>query len=139
MEFKKKLKIRLYTAIAYMVLGAAMIVVFNLVVKNATAFLSSFGFALLVIGFANLRRYRLITKSEETIRSREIAETDERNIFIAHKARSAAFILYTVLTCTAVIVLELLNQTELAMILSGTICVLLVIYWVSYWIIRKRS
>jgi len=139
MEFKKKLKIRLYTAIAYMVLGAAMIVVFNLVVKNANPFLSSFGFALLVIGFANLRRYRLITKSEETIRSREIAETDERNIFIAHKARSAAFILYTVLTCTAVIVLELLNQTELAMILSGTICVLLVIYWVSYWIIRKRS
>jgi len=114
-------------------------VVFNLVVKNANPFLSSFGFALLVIGFANLRRYRLITKSEETIRSREIAETDERNIFIAHKARSAAFILYTVLTCTAVIVLELLNQTELAMILSGTICVLLVIYWVSYWIIRKRS
>ena len=139
MEFKKKLKIRLYTAIAYMVLGAAMIVVFNLVVKNANPFLSSFGFALLVIGCANLRRYRLITKSEETIRSREIAETDERNIFIAHKARSAAFILYTVLTCTAVIVLELLNQTELAMILSGTICVLLVIYWVSYWIIRKRS
>lgn len=139
MKFKKKLKIRLYTAIAYMILGAAMIVIFNVVVKDATPFLSSFGFALLVIGFANLRRYRLITKSEETIRSREIAETDERNIFIAHKARSAAFILYTVLTCTAVIVLELLNQTELAMILSGTVCVLLVIYWVSYWIIRKRS
>ena len=139
MEFKKKLKIRLYTAIAYMVLGAAMIVLFNVVVKSDNTFLSSFGLALLVIGFANLRRYFLITKNEETIRSQEIAETDERNIFLAHQARSAAFVLYTVLACAAIIILELLNLTDPAMVLSGSGCVLHVIYWAAYWIIRKRS
>lgn len=138
MDFRKKLKIRLFIAIGYVVLGLAMIVVFN-IIKTENEFLSSFGFALAVIGIVRIRNYMMITKNEETITKRQIAETDERNISIANKAKSVSFIIYVMLACVSVIVLELFDKTQLAIILSGTVYVLILIYWISYWIIRKIS
>lgn len=138
MDFKKKLKIRLFIAIGYIILGLVMIVAFN-IIKTENNFLSSFGFALVLIGAVNIRKYIMITKNEETITKRQIAETDERNISIANKAKSISFIIYVILACVSVIVLEVLNKTQLAMILSGTVCVLITIYWISYWIVSKKS
>lgn len=138
MNFRKKLKIRLFIAIGYIILGIAMIVAFN-VIRTENNFLSSFGFALTIIGIAQIRNYLMITKNEETMKKRQIAETDERNISIANKAKSVSFIIYVILACVSVIVLEILNKTQLAMILSGTVCVLISIYWISYWIISKKS
>ncbi|MEE1245368.1 MAG: hypothetical protein UHM16_06865 [Acutalibacteraceae bacterium] len=138
MDFKKKLKIRLLVAISYVILGIAMVVVFN-IIKTENNFLSSFGFALTVIGIARIRNYFLITKNEETITKRQIAENDERNISIANKAKSVAFIAYILVVCTSITVLYLFNKTQLAFILSGTVCFLLLVYWISYWIISKKS
>ncbi len=138
MDFRKKLKIRLSVAIGYIILGLGMIVAFN-IIKTDNNFLSSFGFALIVIGIVHIRNYFMITKNEETISKRQIAETDERNISIANKAKSISFIIYVILACVSVIVLELFNKTKLAIILSGTVCILILIYWISYWIISKNS
>lgn len=138
MDFKKKLKIRLFVAISYVILGIAMIVIFN-IIKTENNFLSSFGFALTVIGIARIRNYFLITKDEETITKRQIAENDERNISIANKAKSVAFLAYILVVCTSITILYVLNKTQLAFILSGTVCFLLLVYWISYWIISKKS
>ena len=137
MDFKKKLKIRLIFSIVYIVLGVGMIVLFN-VIKTKNSFLSSFGFALTIIGVAKVRNYILITKNDETIRKQEIAETDERNISISNKAKSISFMIYIVLVVISVIVLQFLNQTLLASILSTSVCILIIIYWISYWIINKK-
>ena len=138
MEFKKKLKTRLYLAIAYIVSGLTMILVFNMM-NNGNEYLSSLGLAFVVIGIVRVRNYFMITKSEETIKKQEIAETDERNVAIANKARSYAFIIGVVLLSIAVIVLQLLNLRLYVLLLSGVLCALLVIYWISYWVLWKRS
>ena len=138
MDFKKKLKIRLFVAISYLILGIAMIVVFN-IIKTENNFFSSLGFALTVIGIARIRNYFLITKDEETITKVQIAENDERNISIANKAKSVAFLAYILVVCTSITILYALNKTQLAFILSGTVCFLLLVYWISYWIISKKS
>lgn len=138
MEFKRKLKIRLYVAISYIILGVAMIAA-SLILKISNNFISSFGFALFIIGIVRTRSYRLITKNEETIRKQMIAETDERNVAIAHKAKSLSFMIYLFLVSVTVIVLELLNKIELAIILAGTVGFLVLLYWICYFVIRKRS
>ena len=138
MDFRKKLKIRLFLAIGYIVIGLAMLVVFN-IIKTENEFLSSFGFALIVVGIVRIRNYIRITKNEETIIKRQIAETDERNISIANRAKSVSFIVYVIFASVSVIILQLLNKTPLAVILSATVSVLVLIYWVSYWIISRKS
>ena len=138
MDFRKKLKTRLYVAISYMVLGVAMILIFNLV-NTGNQYFSTLGFAFLVIGIARLRQYLIINKSEESVKKREIAESDERNIFIINKAKSLAFSIFVFAACVGVIVLQILNIKEYSFILSWVVCSLLLIYWICYWIIRKKS
>ena len=138
MEYKKKLSIRLTVAIVYTVAGLAMMVVFNLI-GTPNEYLSTLGFALLLIGVVKIRRHFLITKSEDTIRRQEIAETDERNVSIANKAKSAAFILYVIAAGVTVVVLQFLQISEIANVLAMSISALVVFYWISYFIIRRRS
>ena len=137
MEFKKKLMIRMFVGIALIVLGVAMIVIFN-VIKPRNEFLSSFGFAFAVVGVVRLRNYLIITKSEERIKAQEISENDERNIAIANKAKSITFTIFVMVACIGVVVLQLLEKTHMALLLSGTLCLLLVVYWITYWIVYKK-
>ena len=138
MDYRKKLKIRFFVALGYIILGLAMIVAFSFI-ETDDSFLSSFGFALVVIGIVRIRNHFIITKNEETIKKHQIAESDERNISIANKAKSVAFIIYVMLACVSVIILQLFNKTQLSTVLSATVCALVLIYWISYWIIRNKS
>ena len=138
MDFRKKLRTRLYLAISYIVIGAVMIAA-SFITKTTNEFVSSFGFALLLIGLVRIRNYFIITKNDETIKKQEIAETDERNISIANRAKSLSFTLYVFAASIAVIVLQILEMGELASVIGFTVCALIIIYWISYFIIRKKS
>ncbi len=138
MDYKKKLKMRLFFGIGYIVLGLALILTFCFI-STESDYLSSFGFALIVVGAVRVRNYFLINKNEETLKKHEIAETDERNIAIANKAKSIAFIIYIIAMGISIIVLQILHKSVLASVLSVTMCFLLLVYWISYFIIRKKS
>lgn len=138
MDFKKKLRTRLYIAISYIILGVALIVT-AFITEMENEYFSPLGFAFAVIGIARVKQYFLISKNEETIKKQEIRETDERNISISNKAKSLSFSLYILLSCVAVIILQILGKSDLASILGLTVCALLIFYWVSYFIIRKKS
>ena len=138
MDYKKKLKTRLYLAFAYIFLGILMILS-AFVVKIDHDFLSSFGLAMILLGLVRIRNYRLITKNEDAIRKQQIIETDERNISIIHKAKSTAFTIYTLLAGTAVIVLSLFGKHETARWIAYSICLLVIIYWICYWVYQKKG
>ena len=138
MEFKKKLKTRLHIAIIYIALGTLMIIG-TFVIKPTNDFISAFGFALILMGLVRIRNYYIITKNEETIRKQEIAETDERNLLIMHKAKSTAFSIYLLLSCIVVIVLSIMNIHDIAQWISYSVFLLIIIYWICYWIYQKKS
>ena len=135
MDFKKRMKIRLWTNIIYIILGVAMIAV-GFITKTDNEFVSSFGVTLTVVGLALIKK-NIIT-SEEKLKRREIAENDERNIAIVHKARSWAFSFYVILGCLAVIVLSLLSLQDIASWIGVSVFSLIAIYWICYFIVRKR-
>lgn len=138
MNYKNKLKSRLYVAIIYIALGLIMIAgAFVMDMEND--FVSSFGLLMIVMGIVRIRNYFIITRNEASIRKQEIAETDERNLSIINKAKSVTFSIYILISGIAVIVLSLLDMRDIAKWISYSICLLLVIYWISYWIIRKKS
>lgn len=137
MEFRKKLKTRLYLAISYIVLGSGMIAA-GLITKTDNQFVSSFGLALAVMGIVRLKQYFVITKNEERIRKQEIAETDERNISIVHRARSITFSIYVLLACLTVMVLSFMQLHQPAMWISFSVFVLIAIYWICYFVVRRK-
>ena len=138
MDYKKKLRSRLNIAITYIVLGV-MFIVGTFITKTENDFISTFGFMMILMGLVRIRNYRMITKDEDTIRKQEIIETDERNISIIHKAKSTAFSIYILLLGTAVIVLSLFNMHEVARWIACSVCLIVVIYWICYFIYQKKS
>jgi len=138
MEFKKKLRTRLYIAIAYIVLGIALIAG-SFITKTEDSFFSSFGLAIVIMGLVRIRNYRLITKNEEMVRKQEIAETDERTVSIIHKARSHAFSIYVMVACVAVIVLSFIKMHDIARVIAFSVFLLLIIYWILYWVYQKKN
>jgi len=136
MNFKSKLKMRKATAIIFCVLGVVLIAA-AVITKTENPFISSYGLALAVVGIARLKQYYRITRSEESVRKREIAETDERNILIAHKAKSMAFFFYVLISGVAVIVLSFLGMNEIASWIAYPVCLLIVLYWICYYVYQK--
>lgn len=137
MEFKKKLKSRLYVGIIYMAIGVIMIAGTN-AAKTENMFTSHFGLVIAVMGLVRIRNYRIITRNEETIKKQEIAETDERNLLIVQKARSTAFFVYILLACTVVIILSLFDMSDMGQWIAYSLFALLIIYWICYWVYRKK-
>ncbi len=135
MDYKKKLKIRFYTSIIYILLGIFMIA---MVYFTKYDILSSLGLAYIIIGIARIRKHYRITKDKEVLRKYEIAETDERNVKIWTQARSLTFSVYVIVLCLAVILLFSLNLQREANILSANLFAFIAIYWISYYIMRKK-
>ena len=138
MQFKQKLKTRLYVAMAFIAFGIMLIAV-SFITKTDNYFISSFGLALVVMGIARTKRYFIITKSEDRIRKTEISETDERNISIHQKARGAAFSAYLIISGITVIVLSFLGIHEVAKWISYSMCLLMILFWISYFVYQKKS
>ena len=137
MEFKKKLSRRMYIGIAYIVIGIAMIAM-TFVTKNDSEYFSSFGLILAVMGIVRVRNYFIISRSEDSIKRREIAETDERNITISQKARASAFNFFVIACCVAVVTLYVIGKIAESRLISYSVCGLILLYWIFYLIYQKK-
>lgn len=137
MEYRKKLQKRFYLAVAYLLLGAALNLTAFLT-KSDNYFLSGFGSCLIVIGLVRMIRHKRLVSSDQAVKKQEIAETDERNLMLAEKARSWAFAAYIILAGIAVIVLSLLSVHTVAQLLSYSVCLLVSLYWIFFYILRKK-
>ena len=128
MDFKKTLKSRLYIAIIYIVLGIIIFAAF--INRQDDNYISTFGFILTLLGIVRIRNYFLITKDDATIKKQQIIETDERNLTIISKAKSTAFSIYIILSCLSVIILSFLNLHDIAQLISYSVSLLVVLYWI---------
>lgn len=137
MDFKKKLKQRLYIAISYIVLGIILITT-DILNHFDNYFFFSFGVALLMMGILRIFRYRKITRDEKSVRQQEVAEKDERLLMMSERAKSWAFSFSLMVGGSVVIVLSLLGYHDLAQPFAWYVCGMTVLYWICWNIIRKK-
>lgn len=101
-------------------------------------FWNGMGSALLVVGTIQLiRRYRF-NKNEAYREKIEIAEKDERNHFLRNKAWAWAGYLYVMIMAVACIVLRVVGQDTLSLAASGSVCLMLVLFWISFLILKRK-
>lgn len=101
-------------------------------------FWNGMGSALLVIGVIQLiRRYRL-EKNEAYREKIEIETNDERNHFIRNKAWAWAGYLFVMIMAVSCIILKIVGQDTLSMAASGSVCLMLVLFWCSYYFLKRK-
>lgn len=94
------------------------------------------GFVILsVIRLIQLYRYQNDDSYAEKV---NVQNGDERNRFIAEKARGMAFYSFILIASISTIILRVLGYNQASLIVGYTICLQLFIYWLSYlWLKQK--
>ena len=121
--------IYLIVGLTLFVLGCAEIV---------DSFWCGMGSGLLVIGLLRLLQLRRLRKDETYREKVEVETKDERNQFIRSKAWTWAGYLFIIIVGFAAIILRVLGQEQLSIAASYGVCLLVILYWVSFFILRKK-
>ena len=129
-------KTEIVLGITWLVLGLAVIALS--VLETLDEFWSGMGAALLVVGAVRLLRGYRLSKSDTYREKREVMETDERFRFIRNKAWSWAGLLFVIIGALGTILFKLLGQELLCQAASGAVCLMLVLYWICFFILKKK-
>ena len=99
---------------------------------------SGMGTALLVVGIIFLARQFKYKTNEEYREKYDIERSDERNRYLSGKAWAWAGYLYVMIAAVASIMMKLAGKEDLMKIASGNVCLIIVLYWISYMILKKK-
>ena len=99
---------------------------------------SGMGFALTIVGIIQLIRCTRYKRNSEYREKRDVEARDERNLYIAGKAWTWAGILYVEISAVASIVFRIIGKEDLSLAASYSVCVIILLYWVSYFLLRRK-
>ena len=128
-------------AVLYIVLGIALFVscqIVDLGKSTLAQILPGMGGALFGVGIVRLVMGIKLEKDAEYRENYEIRINDERNRYLRMKAWSWAGYVFVLIAAVATIVFAVADRKELMMLASGGLCIMLVLYWVSYMIVRRK-
>lgn len=131
-----KSKRRILSYIILILLGALLMILGTS--GSIDDFWSGMGSGLLAVSVLQLLRMYRLSKDESYREKMEIEIKDERNAFLRLKAWGWAGYLFILIAAVATIVLKVMGQDLLSMAASWAVCLLLVLYWVSYLILRRK-
>ena len=136
MKPNRNIVIRWILSILYGVIGISLIAcnLFHVV----DDYWSGMGAALLVISVLQVLRLIRYKSDPQYKENTDTAVNDERNRFLSTKAWSWAGYLYIMIAAVGSIVFKLIDQEILMFAASGSVCIILVLYWISYLIVRKK-
>ena len=128
---------KLALSIVWIVLGAVLLGLSVANVLDSTIY-AGMGGALLAVGILQVirnLRYRTDAAYQEKI---DTEVNDERNVFLGMKSWSWTGRAIVLVECIGIIVAMVLGQQTIQLVLSYSVCAILVIYWVTFMILAKK-
>ena len=125
-----------YLSIFWILLGSVLCICNGL--GRIEDYWFSMGFAFIVVGILQVIRHIRYRTNEEYREKFDTESKDERNRFISNKAWAWAGYLFVMVAAVGSIVFKLLGREELMMLASGSVCLIIVLYWASYLVLKKK-
>ena len=128
---------RIYLSIFWAVLGTALIICGTTgIIKNDIW--TDIGWGWLACGALQLIRH-MRYKNNAAYREKYDTETsDERNRYIAAKAWGIAGYCFVLTAGISALFFAAIGQKSLAQLACGGVCLIITIYWISYFYLRKK-
>jgi len=127
---------RIFLSIFWIVLGIALCACHF--VGLIEEYWGSMGFAFIIVGILQVIRHIRYRTNKEYQEKFDIEVQDERNKFISNKAWAWAGYLFVLIAACGTIVFKLLGKEDLMMLASGSVCLIIVLYWISYLWLKKK-
>lgn len=117
----------------------AGVVLFGLgVAGRVDEFWSGMGGALIGVGSIYLIQTIRYQKNEEYRENVKTKRSDERNQFLAMKAWHLTSTWFVIIAAIATFVFKFAGKEDLMMLASGSICLMMVMYWLFYLHLKKK-
>ena len=127
---------RFISSIIEIVLGFVLLVLGCLNIVDS--FWSGMGGALICVGALYLFRQIRYKTDTDYKKQAEVEAKDERNRYLSMKAWSWAGFLFVILSAVATIILKIAGLEDLMMVTSGSVCLITLLYWITYLILRRK-
>ena len=127
--------------VIYIILGIALFIASQIVDLGNSVMaqiLPGMGGALFGVGVVRLVMGIRLEKDKEYREKYEIEVNDERNRYLRMKAWSWAGYCFVLIGSVATIIFAAADKKELMMLTSGSVCLVLLLYWISYLIVRNK-
>lgn len=125
-----------YLSIFWIVLGAALIGCGAAGILDD--YWSGMGGAFMFVGILQIIRFVRINRNEAYREKIETESKDERNRFLSGKAWAWAGYLYVIIAALASIGLRVAGKDEISSLAAGSACMILMLYWGSWFILRRK-
>jgi len=127
---------RLVIGIVYITIGLLLsILSFMLVIDD---WWQSFGIAIFIVGVADIFRYRKYVTNAEYREKVDLSNNDERIRFLSMKAWSWAGYFFVLIAAIATIALKICGLDEYVIFASGSICLIVLLRWISYLFLKRK-
>lgn len=127
---------RIIVSVMWVVIGSILIgLSFAGIVDS---FWNGMGSGLLAIGVLQLLRFYRFNRNEAYREKVEIERNDERNRFIHNKAWAWSGYLFVMIAAVSCIIFRIIGQELLSFAASGSVCLMLVLYWISYYVLKRK-
>ena len=123
-------------AILYIVIGAVLITLTEM--NRIDYFWGTMGTVLCVVGGTRIIRLIRYYTNDKYKEKADTTLNDERNRFLRAKAWSWTGYLFIFVAAVATIVFKILGEETLMLFCSGSVCVLITLYWIVYFIISRK-
>ncbi len=101
-------------------------------------FWSGLGFALIFVGVLRLIYYFRLERNPEHKERVQTEINDERNRFIRNKAWALSGYLFIIIAAICLIVFRIIGQDLLSLAASYAVCLIMILYWISYIILKRK-
>lgn len=127
---------RMVLSIFWVLLGAALFICSALGMVDR--YWSCMGGGFLAVGIIQLIRHIRYRKNEDYREKVDVANSDERNRFLTGKAWAWAGYLFVLISGVATIALKVAGQDVWSLACSYALCLLLVLYWGAYLVLKRK-
>ncbi|WMJ78815.1 MULTISPECIES: hypothetical protein [unclassified Sedimentibacter] len=126
--------------IEYILIGSVGVILFVIaaILGFEDSAWSGMGAGLAAVSAVRLVQLYRYKNNEDYAEKINIENSDERNRFLAEKARGMTFVYSIIIEAVAVVAFRFLGHSEASTFIGFLICIQLVIYWLSYIWLKKK-
>ena len=131
-----KMNRRMLVYVIYILLGGVLVGLGC--AEMVDEFWSGMGGALVAVGVLRLVRVYRLNKDESYREWMEVESADERNRLIRNKAWAWAGYLFVLIIGVCSVAFRIAGQELLSVAAGFAVCLMVVLFWISYVILRKK-
>ena len=127
---------RFIASICWIVIGAALMGVSYAGLVDE--YWSGMGTALFAVGVVQIVRWIRYWTNDAYRSQMDVEAHDERNRFISGRAWAWAGYLYVLAVAAASVVFRIAGYNEASLAACMSVCILMVLYWISWTVLRRK-